>query len=212
MSGVRPVAVLVAALVVGLVSGCGPRRVRTPGPPGQSLVVLLPDPVDGIVGRAAVSNPAGSVELAAARESTTVSPNKPPTVVTIMSEADVTRLFGDALSALPSAPQHFTLYFRFESEELTEESRGLLAQVLQAVRDRPFPDVSVVGHTDTTGTNANNFELGLRRANAIRVRLIEAGVAGSMIEATSHGESDLLVKTADGVAEPRNRRVEITVR
>jgi outer membrane protein OmpA-like peptidoglycan-associated protein len=212
MTGARPVAVLVATLAVALVSGCGPLRLRRPEPPGRTRVVLLPDPGDGTVGRAVVSSPAGSTELAAARESTTVSPNKPPAQVTVMSEADVTRLFGDALSGLPSAPQHFTLYFRFESEELTEESRGLLAQILQAVKDRPFPDVSVVGHTDTTGTNAGNFELGLRRANAIRGRLVEAGVAASMIEVTSHGESDLLVKTANGVAEPRNRRVEITVR
>jgi outer membrane protein OmpA-like peptidoglycan-associated protein len=212
MSGVRPVAVLVAALAIALVTGCGPLRLRRSRPSGQTRVVLLPDPVDGTVGRAVASSPAGSVELAAARESTTVAPNKPPTVVTIMSDTDVTRLFGDALSALPSAPQHFTLYFRFESEELTDDSHALLPRILQALRGRPFPDVAVVGHTDTTGTRAGNVELGLRRANAIRGRLIEAGIDASMIEATSHGESDLLVKTADGVAEPRNRRVEITVR
>ena len=57
-----------------------------------------------------------------------------------------------------------------------------------------------------------NVELGLRRATTIRGRLIEAGVASSMIEVSSHGEADLLIKTADDVAEPRNRRVEITVR
>ena len=74
-----------------------------------------------------------------------------------MSEADVQRLFGDALSALPPAPQHFTLFFRFESDELTDESRALLPQILQAVKDRPFPDVAVVGHTDTTGTAAINY-------------------------------------------------------
>jgi outer membrane protein OmpA-like peptidoglycan-associated protein len=212
MTDARPIAVLAAIFGIALLAGCGPQRLRTPGPPGQSLVVLLPDPGEETVGRAVVTSPAGSVELAAARESTTVSPNGPPAAVTIMSEADVTRLFGDALSALPSEPQHFRLYFRFESEELTEESRTLLPQVLEALRGRPFPDVAVVGHTDTTGTRPANVELGLRRANAIRGRLIDAGIASSMIEVTSHGESDLLVKTADDVAEPRNRRVEITVR
>ena len=45
-----------------------------------------------------------------------------------------------------------------------------------------------------------------------RDRLIQAGIVSSMIEVTSHGEADLLIKTADEVAEPRNRRVEITVR
>jgi len=175
-------------------------------------VVLLPDPGDGAVGRAVVSNSVGATELTGARESTTVAPNQAPAPVIVLNEADVTRLFGDVLATLPAPPQIFLLYFRFESEELTDESRALLPQVLQAVRNRPFPDVAVVGHTDTTGTNASNYELGLRRANAIRGRLIESGVDAGLIEVSSHGESDLLVKTADSVAEPRNRRVEITVR
>jgi outer membrane protein OmpA-like peptidoglycan-associated protein len=212
MIGARPAAVLIAIVAAGLVWGCGPRRVRTQARPGQDLVVLLPDPVDGAVGRAVVSTPAGSTELAAARESTIVSQNKPPAPIIIMSEADARQLFGDALSALPPAAEHFTLYFRFESDELTDESRALLPQILQAVKDRPFPDVAVVGHTDTTGTPAVNIELGLRRANAIRSRLVAAQVAASLVEATSHGEADLLIKTPDEVLEPRNRRVEITVR
>jgi outer membrane protein OmpA-like peptidoglycan-associated protein len=212
MIGARPSAVLVAAVAAGLVWGCGPRRVQTQARPGQDLVVLLPDPGDSAVGRAVVSTPAGSTELAAARESTLVSRNKPPAPVVVMSEADAQQRFGDALSALPPPAQRFTLYFLFESDELTDESRALLPQILQAIKDRPFPDVAVVGHTDTTGTPAGNFELGLRRANAIRSRLLAAQVAASLIEATSHGEADLLVRTADEVLEPRNRRVEITVR
>ena len=79
-------------------------------------------------------------------------------------------------------------------------------------KDRAFPDVAVIGHTDTTGTSAINFQLGLRRANAIRSRLVETGVDASVIEVSSHGEADLLVKTADEVPESRNRRVEISVR
>jgi outer membrane protein OmpA-like peptidoglycan-associated protein len=212
MSGTRPHAVLLAMLAVAAVSGCGPRRLRTSASPGQTLVVLLPDPGDGAVGRAVVSSGAAASDLAAARESMTASPNQPPSPVTIMSASDVTRIFGDALSALPAAPLHFLLYFRFESEELTEESHALVPQVLQAVKDRPFADVAVVGHTDTTGTRAGNFDLGLRRARAIRGRLIEAGIDASVIEVSSHGEADLLVKTADEVLEARNRRVEITVR
>jgi outer membrane protein OmpA-like peptidoglycan-associated protein len=164
--------------MLGVVSiaGCGPQRVSTAVPSGQSTVVLLPDPDDGAVGRAVVSNSVGATELVAARESTTINPNQAPAPVTVISEADVTRLYGDVLSTLPAAPQIFLLYFRFESEELTDESRALLPQILQAVRNRPFPDVAVVGHTDTTGTNAGNYELGLRRANAIRGRLLEAGI------------------------------------
>ena len=212
MNHPRSLAVLVPALAAALVSGCGPKRIRMPTRPGEAMVVLLPDPDDGTVGRAVVSNPAGAAELVAARASVLVSPNSRPTEITVLNDADVKRLFGDALSALPPAAQHFTLYFLFESDELTDESRAQLPQIVQAVKNHPFPDVAAVGHTDTTGTPAGNFQLGLRRANAIRRRLIDIGLDASLIEVTSHGESDLLVKTADGVAEARNRRVEISVR
>jgi adhesin transport system outer membrane protein len=130
----------------------------------------------------------------------------------VLSEADATRLFGDVLSTLPPAPQQFVLYFRFESDDLTDESRVLVPRVLEALRNRPFPDVAVIGHTDTTGTAAGNVELGRRRANAIRALLVQAGISADVIEVTSHGEADPLVKTANQVLEPRNRRVEITVR
>ena len=59
---------------------------------------------------------------------------------------------------------------------------------------------------------AANVGLGLRRANVVRMRLIEAGVDASAINVTSHGEATLLVPTADDVSEPKNRRVEISVR
>lgn len=208
----RSLAFLIATVAAGLVVGCGPQRIETPTPPAQALIVLLPDSGDGTVGRAVVSNPAGAAELAAARESTSVSPNQPPGPVKVMSEADAQRLFGAALSALPPAALHFILYFRFESDELTDRSRALVPEVLQAAKHRPFPDVAVIGHTDTTGNAAGNVELGLRRANAIRSVLVDAGVDAAVIEVTSHGETDLLVKTADEVFEPRNRRVEITIR
>jgi len=113
---------------------------------------------------------------------------------------------------MPPAPAQFNLFFRFESEELTDASRALLPQIMDAVTSRPFPEVAVVGHTDTTGPAAVNFELGLRRANTIRSLLVAAGIDRSMISVSSHGETDLLVKTADEVAEPNNRRVDITVR
>jgi outer membrane protein OmpA-like peptidoglycan-associated protein len=211
MIDTRRLAVPIAIVAAGIVSSCGPQRIRAPERPGQTLVVLLPDAA-GTVGRANVSNPSGTADLAAARDSTTTSVNQPPGPVTVISEADVQRLFGEALSALPPPPQRFTLNFKFDSDELTDESRALVPQIVQAVRNRPVPDVLVIGHTDTTGTPSSNFELGLKRAGTVRNILVEAGLDPNFIELVSHGEEELLVPTADEVAEPRNRRVEIAVR
>jgi outer membrane protein OmpA-like peptidoglycan-associated protein len=205
------VPVLMTMLVVtGLVSACAARS-GGKATSGQSVVVLLPDPEDGHVGRIVVSNPKGSSELTSARASARVPRTRAPRIRTL-NESDVNRLFGEILGTLPPLPRHFTLAFRFDSEELTEDGKQLLPDVLQAVKSYPVPEVVVVGHTDTTGTPQSNAELGLRRANAVRALLVQAGLNPVAIDVRSHGEAELLVPTADGVFEPRNRRVEVTVR
>jgi outer membrane protein OmpA-like peptidoglycan-associated protein len=153
-----------------------------------------------------------AVDLSAEREYTRVVAGQAPAPTTVMSEAEVQRLYGDVLSTLPPSAEHFTLYFQFESDELTPESRALFAVILESATRRPVPEVAVIGHTDTTGTPAGNFELGLKRAQTVRSLLVAQGLDPALIEVTSHGEGDLLVQTADQVLEPRNRRVEITIR
>jgi outer membrane protein OmpA-like peptidoglycan-associated protein len=211
MSPAKPSALLVMIAVV-LAAGCGPKRLAQPARPTPTLIVLLPDPESGTTGRARISNEFGSADLAAPRAASRVTGDGPPRSLSTMSEADVKRLFGDALAALPPAPRHFTLHFEFESDALTEESTALVPEVLRSVKLLSVPEVVVVGHTDAMGDPRTNVALGLKRAIGVRDILVDAGLAPSTIEVTSHGEADLLVKTSDNSPEPRNRRVEITVR
>jgi len=201
-----------ALVCVAVAVACGPRRVAAPSLGGTDLIVLLPDPDRGAVGRASVSNQSGTIDLDGERAATRVMAGRAPAPAAILDTAEVSAIFGEALSSLPMAPQSFVLYFRLESDELTEESRVLLPEVLRAVAAHAAPDFVIVGHTDTTGDPKSNFELGLNRANAVRKLVVSAGLDASLIEVTSHGESDPLIRTADATPEPRNRRVEITVR
>jgi outer membrane protein OmpA-like peptidoglycan-associated protein len=211
MRVVTRVLVLMATFAaMGLVSACAMRSANGERP-GRVLVVLLPDAEDGKVGRVVVSNSEGATELSSAWASTRVTMNRAP-AVRQLSESEVKGRFGEVMATLPPPPRHFALPFRFESEELTDEGQRLVQDVLQAVKSYPVPEIVVVGHTDTTGAAQTNTELGLRRANAVRALLVKAGLNASAIEVRSHGEAELLVPTADGVFEPRNRRVEITVR
>ena len=211
MNHVRRHAVVAAMAVAALVSGCAPKTART-DPDAQVLVVLLPDQDTGTAGKVVVSNTAGRTELSTPYSSTRVTTRRVKPPAKTLKEEEVKRLFGETLATLPPPPMHFTLYFRFDSEELTDESRKLVQDVLQTVKKQPVPDVIVTGHTDTTGSTTSNFELGMRRANVVRTLLIDAGLSPSAIDASSHGEMELLVRTANDVFEPRNRRVEITVR
>ena len=73
-------------------------------------------------------------------------------------------------------------------------------------------DTSVVGHTDTAGSKEYNYRLSRRRAEAIARLLVAGGVAPDLLEITSHGKDNPVVPTGDNVSEPRNRRVEVTIR
>lgn len=200
-----------AIAAVTIATACGPKRVSGPVRPGQDLIVLLPDSDTQSTGGARVSNQFGAVDLAAERDAAVVARSRGP-VLTKLSAADVKSVFGDALSALPPAPRRFTVYFRFESDALTDQSQALIPEILAAVKGHAVPDVAVVGHTDTTGSQLTNYGFGLKRAMMVRNILVKAGLSGSAIDVTSVGELDPLVKTADNTPEPRNRRVEIAVR
>jgi outer membrane protein OmpA-like peptidoglycan-associated protein len=74
------------------------------------------------------------------------------------------------------------------------------------------PDVLVVGHTDKVGSDAANDLLSRQRAEVVRKALIARGIAPENVVAVGRGKREPVVPTADGVAEARNRRVEILVR
>jgi outer membrane protein OmpA-like peptidoglycan-associated protein len=196
-----------------ITAACGPKRITTPAPvrEGQSLTVLLPDADTSATGAAGVSNAHGSVDLAEARDAARATASQAPVLVKL-SEDEVRTIFGEALSALPAPPRQFTLFFRFESDELTDQSKALIPEVLAAVRAHAVQDVVVIGHTDTMGTQQANYALGLKRAMMVKNFLVDAGLDAATIDATSVGELDPLIKTPDDTPEPRNRRVDIAVR
>jgi len=112
----------------------------------------------------------------------------------------------------PAVPlQHeFTLYFDTNSATLSAEARSIVQQAADAARQGPATHIAVTGHTDTVGTSRYNKGLSDRRAAAVRQELITKGVPADEIVASGVGKSQLAVPTAQGVNEPRNRRVVIT--
>ena len=84
-------------------------------------------------------------------------------------------------------------------------------QAVDAARKMEGDDFSVTGHTDRAGPAEYNMLLSLRRADAVREALATRGIAAGRISVAGRGEAEPAVPTADGVAEPANRRVEIIV-
>ena len=71
---------------------------------------------------------------------------------------------------------------------------------------------AAVSDTDAVGAGQYNDKLSQQRAERVRAELVQRGLPEDNITVTGRGKRELLVPTADGVAEPENRRVEINVR
>jgi outer membrane protein OmpA-like peptidoglycan-associated protein len=185
-----------------------------PKPPptaSHDTIVLLPDD-RGKTGAIVVSSMGVERRLDRPGQAVTVEAGSPPGLPTVLSDREARAVAGPALAALPKPPARFILYFEHDSVTLTPESRTLLRKVAETIRERMPVDVSVVGHTDTVGEKGYNYALSLKRAKAVASILHGKGVDPSALDITSHGKDNPLIPTGDQVHEPRNRRVEITVR
>jgi len=150
--------------------------------------------------------------------------NKPNTYTTISSAAgkpaaartispqELEKEFGGFIDSAPRAPRSFILYFQASSTILTAESKKLFPEIEQTIRTRIPCDVNLIGHADRLGSKEYNIKLSLDRAQLVYDWLKEKNIDTRNFVIESYGEGDPLIPTPDGVAEPRNRRVEILIR
>ncbi len=110
----------------------------------------------------------------------------------------------------PAAAPSYMVFFDWDRSDLSAQARATIQQASNAWKAGGNPNITAIGHTDTSGPNDYNMALSLRRANAVKNVLIQDGVPAGSINTVGKGETDLLVQTGDGVREPQNRRVEIT--
>jgi outer membrane protein OmpA-like peptidoglycan-associated protein len=86
-----------------------------------------------------------------------------------------------------------------------------LQQAIATARAGGQSRITIVGHTDTSGSAAYNQRLSVRRANVVEETLVAMGARREAISVSGVGESDLAVQTGDGVKEPKNRRAVVTL-
>lgn len=193
--------VWLAPLALTALAGCASRN---------DLYVLLPGK-DGKTGALVVESEGKKQTLdkpyAAARVKNVGSVDALTT-----SEADLKQDFGPVLAAQPKRPVSFYLYFLADTDEFAPESKALVNQIFAEIARRPAPEIAIIGHTDRVGSMSYNDALSLRRAERCRDELLKLGIPRVRITVAGRGEREPEVPTADEVAEPRNRRVEISVR
>ena len=105
----------------------------------------------------------------------------------------------------------WTIYFGFDQANIPAGERGAVEEAAAAAAAMGDSPVVVSGHTDTSGPAQYNLDLSARRAQSAVNILNSQGIDSSRINVSATGEEELAVPTADGVREPRNRRVEVRV-
>jgi outer membrane protein OmpA-like peptidoglycan-associated protein len=180
------------------------------GCPRQALFVVLPNAEGGGVGAITVED--GKTATILDQPYATAEARAGSTAPTAENQGNISVIFRRAIAAQPILPHHIRLYFMLGSDELTPESKLAYRAVFDDTKQRPVYEIEVIGFTDTVGDLRYNQALSLRRAAAIRDTLVRDGVDRQAISIVGRGKRDLLVPTADQTPEPRNRRVEITVR
>ncbi|MCI5119704.1 MAG: OmpA family protein [Candidatus Electrothrix sp. AUS4] len=205
--------ILYCVMSAALLFGCAQQSTQPAHSPAgpQDLFVLIPDQ-DGKIGQITISNDAGSTTLSRANESALVTSHHIPTRTKILSRKDIQKDFHDTLQAVPGTADQFILFFSSGTTQLTKESQEQLPQILKRIKER-FPcEIAIIGHSDTEASREYNLTLSLKRAIHVKDQLLSIGAPRKHLEVSSHGENDPLVPTADNVAEPKNRRVEIFIR
>lgn len=185
-----------------LILGCSSSR---------SVFVLVPDR-DGHVGRLDITSKSGSVTLSKSGESAVIGGSPSAGDHAFMNPETIQDVFGAALAVEPPTAAVYHLYFLKGSSKLDSKSAADLERIVSEIKQGNSRNISINGHTDTTGDAEYNLRLSLERATSIRDIFIQAGVRPEYLLVANHGKGNPLVPTGDNVDEPRNRRVEIIIR
>lgn len=178
---------------------------------GLTTIILMPDE-DGAVGALSVRAEGAEQSISQAFHYTRVGGgSERPEPARKMDESQFRQRFAALLAAQPPRPARYVLYFISGTSELTEESKALIPQVLEAAKERQPAEVSIIGHSDATGSQAVNMRISAARAKAVEALLRGSKAPPGSIYLRFHGENDPLVPTPDNVPEPKNRRVEIVI-
>ncbi|MEW5721762.1 MAG: OmpA family protein [Thermodesulfobacteriota bacterium] len=105
----------------------------------------------------------------------------------------------------------FSQFFDFDKALVKEEFLPRIKSSAEIIINNPHLIILIAGHTDNKGTDEYNMKLGLRRAEAVRDKLVEFGVSPERLKVESHGESQPIADNDTEEGRAQNRRVELHV-
>lgn len=101
--------------------------------------------------------------------------------------------------------------FDTNRSDIKSNFRPILDKFAATLAENPYSKVSIIGHTDSTGTDAINDPLSVNRAAHTRDYLVAHGVASNRISIDGRGSHDPVASNDTEANRAKNRRVEIFV-
>lgn len=102
-------------------------------------------------------------------------------------------------------------FFDFDKYALKPAGKKSLDELAQQIKLVDLELIIATGYTDWIGTEAYNYKLSLRRANAVKAYLVSKGVPADQIKVVGKGKNDPIASNKTAAGRAKNRRVEIVV-
>ena len=123
-------------------------------------------------------------------------------------ELNITKLSGNALKVGIASDATFD----FDSAAIKSSAQATYAKIASVLKDYDKTIIHVVGHTDSTGTDAYNQKLSERRASAVASALTANGLNSARLLTEGRGESEPIADNSTKEGQRRNRRVDIVIK
>ncbi len=101
--------------------------------------------------------------------------------------------------------------FASGKSELLPIAKEKLNEVAKVLKDQGNPPLLIEGHTDSTGSAADNRKLALARADSVKSQLVSQGYPGDKIKTAGLGPDRPVADNGSAEGRANNRRVEIIV-
>lgn len=123
-------------------------------------------------------------------------------------ELFITRMGGNALRVGVASDVSFAV----NSAELKFEAQSTFEKIANVLKDYEKTAVHLVGHTDSSGSDAYNQKLSQQRAQTVASFLASRGVPSSRMVTWGRGESEPIAPNDTEAGRARNRRVDIVIK
>ena len=104
-----------------------------------------------------------------------------------------------------------TILFDTGKASIKFESAEILSQIINVLKKFPKSRFRIEGHTDSTGKKAKNITLSQNRADAVKIYLIQGGIAADRLESVGYGPDKPIASNKNKKGRELNRRVEINL-